>query len=443
MKHGVLVTCALLSACAFPAAVQRMNVEYNTAVSGMANELTLLNIVRAKEDLPLHFTRVSRLGGGLTLKGSASSNVAIRGNQTTDTTQTATAGSAVTTTVTEAILEGIDVVTPNVGVDVNTGPTFDVEILDTQKFYQGILSAIPFSTFENYIGQAYPDQLIMRLLIERINFRDGREGPNKGRLLFTWENAATGPQAVAFANDISCYRLVGRNQQRSAIALAPVSRLNRTPGNPSVTLSLEDLAQLDGSRLELSEPINRDPRRDPLVTIQRPRADVRVADLVFLGRDERTIAVDADKAAACRNQVGLGSEALQTPPPERVYLGDYTALVLGPDRRSDLQIRVEPEMVLRSTDSVIRFVGHYLRGREENPTETPLLEGQPLFSLVQRRISNSIVSTSLLGQRYSIANDANRQRNMLVLAIIQQLVNLHKESTNPPVTVPVRVVGGS
>lgn len=59
-----------MSGCAMPREVQRIGVEYNAAVAGMANELTLLNIVRAKEDMPLHYTTVNRLTGSVTVKGS-------------------------------------------------------------------------------------------------------------------------------------------------------------------------------------------------------------------------------------------------------------------------------------------------------------------------------------------------------------------------------------
>ena len=128
----------------------------------------------------------------------------------------------------------------------------------------------------------------------------------------------------------------------------------------------------------------------------------------------------------------------KSPPGEPVYLGDYTAVVLGADKKSDTQKKIEPFITFRSTESVIRFVGRYLQA-----SDPAALGGIPLFSVVDGRPSGSLVSASVLNQRYSIANDANRRRNMQVLALIQQLLNLHKESADRPLTVPVQVIGGS
>ena len=49
LRRGLFLACmsTAVSGCALPREVQHIGVEYNTAVAGMANELTLLNIVRA------------------------------------------------------------------------------------------------------------------------------------------------------------------------------------------------------------------------------------------------------------------------------------------------------------------------------------------------------------------------------------------------------------
>jgi hypothetical protein len=52
----------------------------------------------------------------------------------------------------------------------------------------------------------------------------------------------------------------------------------------------------------------------------------------------------------------------------------------------------------------------------------------------------SLVGTTVLGRRYSVTNDENRRRNMSVIALVEQLINLQKSATDRPVTVPVQVV---
>jgi hypothetical protein len=62
----------LLGGCAMTGTVQRMGVEYNTAIAGIANSVTLLNIVRAEHDMPLHYTSVSKMTGTVTVKATTS-----------------------------------------------------------------------------------------------------------------------------------------------------------------------------------------------------------------------------------------------------------------------------------------------------------------------------------------------------------------------------------
>lgn len=430
-KCIILASAVLLSGCAFPRAVQRIGVEYNSAVAGMANELTLLNILRAKEDLPLHYTGVTRLDGSIIVKGGANVNGTFRANQTTDTdataTTTTTANDTVGTlrTVTQQILEGVDTVTPTVSGEVTTGPSFGIAIYDTQAFYQGILGAIPFSTVENYISQGYSDQLLMRLFVERIDFRE--ETPQgAGRILFSWQNAPSGTLAAAFAENIECYRLTGTPYRPAPVDLVPVSRLRRDQQGNLIGLTLQEIALLDGRTLGLSDRMAL-PADDARVFVQRLSPEQRIAELELLD--------------ACKSSGG-DFRLPDRPPPAQVYLGNARAVVLGNDGSSNTTVSVRPQMVFRSTESVIRFVGQYLREYERDRNSVPLLDGAPLFSAKAQNSGAAVVSTSLLGRRYAIVEDDNRRRNMQVIALIQQLVNLHKSASERPVTVPVRVLPG-
>jgi len=58
--------------------VERLTVEYNTAAAQMANELTLLNIIRAEEDLPIYYTSISRLTGSVQLTASGGFNAQLK-----------------------------------------------------------------------------------------------------------------------------------------------------------------------------------------------------------------------------------------------------------------------------------------------------------------------------------------------------------------------------
>jgi hypothetical protein len=214
----------IVGGCALQGVVQRQTVEYNAAAAAMADQLTLLNIVRAEEHMPIFYTSIGRLSGSIQVTASGGFNAQIKtaaptdtstltnanttgtavssmtgtsttpssiqtavgpGAATTTTTTTggttttsstttapvAAAGTTITNLLSHAVTSGGDVYTPSVGGQVVSGPSFDIQILDTQQFYQGVLQEVPFSTVETFINQGIDDRLLIRLLIERIEFR--------------------------------------------------------------------------------------------------------------------------------------------------------------------------------------------------------------------------------------------------------------------------------
>ena len=137
---------------------------------------------------------------------------------------------------------------------MTTGPSFDITILDGQKFYQGVLAAIPFPTIENYLNQGMDNRLVLRLLVERIEFRARTDalGYKKGQLVKELVNKASGDEAKTFASEIDCYVLSGTDSEKKAKALAPLSRVNRDATGAVVPLTLEDLSRFDGEKFELA-----------------------------------------------------------------------------------------------------------------------------------------------------------------------------------------------
>ena len=140
MKPSAWIALFLaFTSCSFQNRAHRINVDFNNTIEGITNELILLNILRAKEGMPLHYTSVQRLTGSLTLRASAGFNTQIRADVPTDRRQTMTQGAPAGTTLTNIVerivVSGGNIYTPSIGTEVNTGPSFDVRILDSQAFY--------------------------------------------------------------------------------------------------------------------------------------------------------------------------------------------------------------------------------------------------------------------------------------------------------------------
>lgn len=449
MRKHVLVLCvfAIMPGCAAPRAVQRIGVDYNSAIAGMVDEIALLNIVRAKEDLPIHYTSLSRLSGSLIVRGSAGVNNQFKSDARTgtvaDTTTSAPSGTSVVQAITSQIASGGNVLTPSITGEVTTGPSFDVAIFDSQKFYQGVLGPIPFSTLESYLDLDYDGELLMRLLVERIEYRAKADQPGivKGSLIKTLRNVPEGPAALEFATEANCYELRGENFRRAPTPLAAASRVTRGPDGRPVPVPLSELALLDGKVYDLTAPLQASPAGDAAVNIQRVYEDRRVLRLVPKKTCQIPLPLNAkENAEVVIREVG---EMPAYPPAEAFYAGEgKTTVTVGTDGEKK-QVEVDSDLTihLRSTEGVIRFLGRYLKAAEKSPASTYRLGTAPLFS-VSTGAGRGAVETTLRGQRYFVADAPleARRRNTKILSLVEQLINLHKESVDRPATRAVQVI---
>jgi hypothetical protein len=81
-----LLLAILVGGCAMQGTLQRESVEYNSALAGMANQLTLVNIIRAKEEMPIYYTTISRVTGQITVTTAGGFNATLKTASPTNTT---------------------------------------------------------------------------------------------------------------------------------------------------------------------------------------------------------------------------------------------------------------------------------------------------------------------------------------------------------------------
>jgi len=429
-----------LTSCSFQHGVQRINVDYNNTLEDITNELTLLNILRAKEGMPLHYTSVQRLSGSLTFKAIAGLNTQIKANAPTDsrssTTAVAPAGTTLTDIVNRAVVSGGNIYTPSIGAEVNTGPSFDVNILDSQAFYQGILSSVPLATINNFLLQGFDSERLMSLLAERVEFRLKEAVPNfmkpKGTLLFTMKNDGGDDTDAGFTRLISCYTFSGAALKRPGTPIAPMSRV--TDSRERRSLTLQDLAVLDGSKMELSNPISDDPSHDRNIMVIRPA--------------DKQQGVQLSRSETCKDpEITINGEMVPTPeerpPPDPLYVGSGQVMVLADDGRSGIKLDADITVIFRSTEGFIQFIGRCLSKMEAKEKGEQIIckSGKKLlFGLRKGSSPDALISSSVLGERYHVAKDELRRETMGVIGLVERLINLQKSATDRPVTVPVQVV---
>src|SRR5262249_9593478 len=105
--------CLTLVGCSFSGAIQQNVVDFNYAVAKSQNELLLLNILRAMERQPRYFTALTQIRGSL--------NSSLRVNFLIPFIHDANQPTFVSP-------EG----------ELSSSPSFDVAILDSEKFMRGI-----------------------------------------------------------------------------------------------------------------------------------------------------------------------------------------------------------------------------------------------------------------------------------------------------------------
>lgn len=401
-----LATLALASGCAFPAQVHRVAIDYNQIIASTSNELTFLNIVRARERHPLHFTSISAMRGDITAQASIGAGVGIN----------------------EAGPESGNAAT---SAGISSGPSFDVAVLNSQEFQRGILQPLSAALVSYYLEQGWPHDYIAALFIERIEFTAaGDHGQfRRGDLIAQLENDPDEAEAAAFGRFLRCYVL------HSAVIEARETRLmdyeDVRPGS-----TLEDVRVLDGSTYDLVEADPGDgrgtrrfvSRRTPpsigLALLRHPAAPS--AECILRGPDE------AGGGLSLRPHEG----AARASPHDRVDTGGQVEVTNG-QRQLTIGTETyaaETRIVLRSPLGIIYFLGEYARAPEPYQVEE-----QRLIEVRLGPSADAFVATRLGGRRYYIPNRDNG-RSLQTLAIVQQIVNLQKSASELPRTGAVQIV---
>ena len=157
---AMLLTAACgISACAIVDSYGDRAVQYNLEAEQVQDQDILLNVVRASKRRPLEFSGVQTVSGNASATGTVSLSLPIWQN------------SARTPTT----------LTP--GGTVSGGPTFTVGVLDTQEFYQGMLTPIPMSTIDLFAGRGLSRILLLDLFIRDVRIAQTRNTPITRSLL--------------------------------------------------------------------------------------------------------------------------------------------------------------------------------------------------------------------------------------------------------------------
>ena len=141
MRALALLAALLLAGCSLGTTVASQAGDYNLAVEQAANTQLLRNVLRARDQLPLHFTTVPQIRGSLSIGLSQPGiGLPIAGSQ-----------------------QGL-----NLGFGGTSSPSFDVSALDTQEFTRGLLEPLEPDLFRYYLERGYSEQLLLLLMFNSV-----------------------------------------------------------------------------------------------------------------------------------------------------------------------------------------------------------------------------------------------------------------------------------
>ena len=483
---------ATLSGCAFGPQLQRVATDQDQMIANAEDELMLRNIVRARERYPLHFLTIVEVNGdaqlslggsvgGAFLDGSLSQNFGPSGALTGSSTG-----------------RGVTNITPNLSAGVTSRPSFRAAVLATEKFQRGIQTPVSPATIAYYIDAGWPDELIMALFIERLDLYDAdKPDTDKAARLGSIYNE---PDAsYGFGVFLCRYSLASRVSRVSA-PLGSAAEMTAAPvggkGRESPTsrardtqdfvnlLKNDEIAISDGQLSYKSGPkysvglVPRPDRCGRAVSdgdIGFTPGEVRGDHLVLSGQSLAKSDVIAFYDTA-DPKIGLryfyrdemrrdGSCAASDVAPQ--VIGDAAKLALlercFPAGGANRPRRVRIDIQFRSVEDIIYFLGEYSREGDDVyklPFEDYRRrcggegEGNPMRApkwiiRMNEGSGKGLIDTNFRGQRFYVPEEPTPRsagceptgsagtRSIQVIALLEQLLNLHKSADQLPSSVSI------
>lgn len=478
--------------CAFRTQTTAMAVDHNEFIAQTTNQQTVLNILRAREREPMHFSSFSEVLG--TLRGAVSPGLStvLNGDSSTATTVDglvsnagpagAVTGTVATDTLTRVANVGATNFTPTLGIQVTTGTDFKVAANATDEFYKGILNPIPTGTVIHYLRQGFPADLLSHLLIGRLEFYATVTGPDEKPQSFHLRTVANSPDervnAREFDAAIRCRQLdyEAKKTDRSVLpvrdigSLAPIAPelLKRlkvktndkgeiiydskgdvsyeviTPSQTELTLLLSEPIkdQCSAIRTVLKDHFYTQAieRKIPVLRIEREPAERPTAALLAKSlRSSRTVPGDEGVSSGRDSRDDAGEIAFNS----KGYFNRF----LPEGYTGDLEI----ELTLRSAQGVLYYLGEYVRYPSISPKLDkpgddcdyclPIIRIEPVSKIAK---SQRFIEVTYRGRRYAVplagaVLTAEAGRSSQTIDIVQQLFNLNRSSKDLPTTPILRV----
>jgi len=151
---GILCSTAL-SACVSPTAINTAMVSYDRAVLKAENELLMSNLLRARDDEPMHFTVTPSIAATFNFQV----NGGLLGHMFSSSPKTA---------------YNADSLRLNLGAEASESPTAQIVPIQGEEFTRRILMPLDQNRFEFLTNQTSNLSAILRLTVQQVEIEDNR-----------------------------------------------------------------------------------------------------------------------------------------------------------------------------------------------------------------------------------------------------------------------------
>jgi len=428
-------------------------VTYNQQAENIKESVLMLNVMRAAYREPLQFTDFTQVTGQTSLSGTAAFTLPFNPSPPT--------------------FAHADTASPSATLSGNQA--FTVANLDTQEFYEGILSPIPITSIDYYLEQGFPKALLLTLVIGRIDIGLNNNTPVAFYNNYYSDHYETFEQTVGALADLGLSSEVVKTITNvgppipagdiaSLRALAPLASgavLKRfsTTTDPDITPAVRaDLARrgiTEYYRLQQTTEQSRfcvDPTQQDL-----PAASAALVALGVLAPGEAVIGPPQGSSAAATEAAAErcgASPYLRLKAEELRGYGEpanrFPALIRTASGTTETAtFRVD--FTIRSVEGIIYYLGELTRGeldigvakRLATPEVSTGLGPERLF--VVRENCTGIwneIGTVYDGTRYCVSIDpSGADRSSEVMEIVLQLLALNTSAKTLPAPSVITVLG--
>ncbi|WP_043363601.1 hypothetical protein [Belnapia sp. F-4-1] len=395
-----------LAACSLGGSIAENSIAYNGTMQVATDTLLVVNVLRARDQAPLHFSTIGAIHGAFTLSAGFGYELSH------------SAGLAQ-----PALL-------------ASTNPSFDIGPLDRQEFARGLLRPIDPVLLRLLSDQGLPDQILLYLLVSKFD-----EGPG-GRII---ANDPARRQALDPQTEAACTEAGMEARPPCDPFEAMVDRLTRFG-----RLRFNGYTRLIPlgpplSRAEATAPDRLSMLKEPGITLRRDGEGWQLYRAV----NQLVICVPGRPGSS----PPFTALALDNEPPQISPItqeGDPC----NADEVADHAIhagRAAPQGLawyLRSVDEILHYLGAVQRREEEGiayRVSIPRPDGgqaRPrLFRLWQQPPARPRLAADYRGARWYVApQDEAEDQTLRVLALTTQLLNLQKSAGEIPSSGTLRLV---